>query len=134
MTMKFYIVAFLLALLLLSACHSARRINIINRTSDEAEIEWVIKEDSIHRSKLYISNSDTVRFTVHSKPPYNKIKMSFGAGNWAPKQVSDFVDDLNSLEIKWNGGYIKLDTTKIYDYLVLRRKGLDNSQIKISLR
>lgn len=133
--MKFYIVAFLLALLLLSACHSARRINIINRTSDEAEIEWVIKEDSIHRSKLYISNSDTVRFTVHSKPPYNKIKMSFGPGNWTPKELKNFTDDLHYLKMKWNAGFIKLDSThRILDFLIIRRNGLDNSQINIVLK
>jgi hypothetical protein len=105
-----------------------------NHSSDNAEFIWSIKQDSILKSKLFFSNNDTVRFVLGNKRPFNHIKMSFGTGNWAPKHLSDFVDDLNSLEIKWKGGYIKLDSTKIYDYLVLRRRGLDNSQIKIDLR
>lgn len=111
-----------------------RRIRMENYTGEEASISWVIKEDSLHQSKLYMSNSETVRFTLQAKKPYNKIKMSVGVGNWRPSELSNFVDDLESLEIKWKGGTIKLDTTAIYDYLVIRRRGMDNSQIKIELR
>ena len=111
-----------------------RRIRMENYSGEEASISWVIKEDSLHQSKLFMSNSDTVRFTLQPKRPYNKIKMSVGTGNWRPAALAAFVDDLQCLEIKWKGGTIKLDTTAIYDYLVIRRQGMDNSQIRIQLK
>jgi hypothetical protein len=60
--------------------------------------------------------------------------MSFGSGAWTPAVLTNFVDDLETMEIKWKGGTIKLDTTQIFDYLVIRRRGMDNSQIKIQLK
>jgi hypothetical protein len=60
--------------------------------------------------------------------------MSFGAGTWTPAALNNFVDDLETMEIKWKGGTIKLDTAQIFDYLVIRRRGMDNSQIKIQLK
>jgi hypothetical protein len=132
--MKYCILVLTVAVLFLMACNSMRRIRMENRSDEEATISWVIKEDSLHQSKLFMSSSDTVRFTLQPKRPYNKIKMSVGTGNWRPKELSDFVDDLECLEIKWKGGTIKLDTTAIYDYLVIRRKGMDNSQIKIEVK
>jgi hypothetical protein len=60
--------------------------------------------------------------------------MSFGVGKWTPKELSKFVDDISTLEIKWKGGTIKLDSTQIFEYLVVRRRGIDNSQIKIELK
>ena len=132
--MKYCILVLSASMLFLMACNSMRRIRMENYSGEEAFISWVIKEDSINKSKLFFSNSDTVRFTLQPKKPYNKIKMSMGAGNWRPAALADFVDDLQSLEIKWKDGAIKLDTTAIYDYLVIRRRGMDNSQIKIELR
>ena len=132
--MKYCILVLSVSMLFLMACNSMRRIRMENYSGEEAFISWVIKEDSINKSKLFFSNSDTVRFTLQPKKPYNKIKMSMGTGNWRPAALADFVDDLQSLEIKWKGGTIKLDTTAIYDYLVIRRRGMDNSQIKIELR
>ena len=132
--MKYRILAFIVSVLFLVACNSMRRIRMDNYSGEEASISWVIKKDSIHQSKLFMSNSDTVRFTMQPKRPYNKIKMSVGVGNWRPAELSDFVDDLECLEIKWKGGIVKLDTTAIYDYLGIRRGGIDNSQIRIQLR
>ena len=51
-----------------------------------------------------------------------------GTGTWTPAVLTDFVDDLETLEIKWKGGTIKLDSTQIYDYLVIRRRSIDNSR------
>ena len=116
------------------ACNSVRRIRMENRSGEEAVIKWVIKKDSLTKSKLFFSNADTVRFPLQTRAPYNKIKMSFGSGSWTPTILSDFVDDLETLEINWKGGLIKLDSSKIYDYLIIRRKGMDNSQIKIELK
>ena len=120
--------------ILLFACNSVRRIRMENKSGEDAMISWVIKKDSINQSKLFFSNSDTVRFTLQQKAPYNKIKMSFGSGTWTPAVLTNFVDDLETMEIKWKGGTIKLDTTQIFDYLVIRRRGMDNSQIKIQLK
>ena len=119
---------------LLVACNSLRRIRMENYSDDDAVITWTIKEDSINQSKLYMYNSKSVSFTLQPKKPYNKIKLSAGTGTWTPKTLSNFIDDLETLEIKWKDGTIKLDSTEIYDYLVIRRRGMDNSQIKIQIK
>ncbi len=133
MKYRFYVFVTGIMLLLL-ACNSVRRIRMENRSGEDALLTWVIKADSINQSKLFFSNSDTVRFQLQPKAPYNKIKMSFGTGTWTPTILTDFVDDLETLEIKWKGEVIKLDSTNIFDYLVIRRRSIDNSQIKILLK
>lgn len=132
--MKYLIYVLTIGIVLLCACNSVRRIRMENQTDEDALITWVIKADSINQSKLFFSNSDTVRFPLQQRAPYNRIKMSFGTGTWTPAVLSDFVDDLETLEIKWKGGTIKLDSTQIFDYLVIRRRSMDNSQIRIELR
>src|SRR5215203_5946515 len=131
--MKYWLV-FIGGSILLFACNSMRRIRMENYSSEDALITWVIKEDSINKSKLYLSNSKTVSFTLQQKKPYNMVKLSLGTGSWTPAILTDFVDDLETLEIKWKGGTIKLDSTQIFDYLVIRRRSIDNSQIKIELK
>ena len=132
--MKYPIYVLTIGIVLLCACNSVRRIRMENQTDEDALITWVIKADSINQSKLFFSNSDTVRFPLQQRAPYNRIKMSFGTGTWTPAVLTDFVDDLETLEIKWKGGTIKLDSTQIFDYLVIRRRSMDNSQIRIELR
>ena len=132
--MKYWFYLFAGGALLLSACNSRRRIHMENYSNDEAVITWTIKEDSINKSQLYMSNSKTVSFNLHDKKPYNKVKMSVGTGTWTPAVLTNFIDDLETLEIKWKGETIKLDSTEIFDYLVIRRRGIDNSQIKIQLK
>lgn len=132
--MKYWLYALIGSSLLLIACNSVRRIRMENKSGEDAMISWVIKKDSINQSKLFFSNSDTVRFTLQQNAPYNKIKMSFGSGTWTPSVLTNFVDDLETMEIKWKGGTIKLDTTQIFEYLVIRRRGIDNSQIKIQFK
>jgi hypothetical protein len=132
--MKYWLYALMGSSILLVACNSVRRIRMENKSGEDAMISWVIKEDSINQSKLFFSNSKTVNFTLQPKAPYNKIKMSFGSGTWTPAVLTNFVDDLETIEIKWKGGTIKLDSTEIFEYLVIRRRGMDNSQIKIQLK
>jgi hypothetical protein len=132
--MKYWFYLLFGSSLLLIACNSMRRIRMENYTTENAEITWTLKEDSINKSKLYMSNSKTVSFTLQDKKPYNKINLSVGTGTWTPAVLSNFIDDLETLEIKWKGGNIKLDSTEIFDYLVIRRRGIDNSQIKIQLK
>lgn len=106
-----------------------------NKSGGEAEITWILKEDSLAKSRLFISNSDTVRYTLHNKTPHNKLKMSFGVGSWTPAELLNFADDLMSFQIKWDSGFIKIDsTTQIVDFLRLRRRGMDNSQISIVVK
>ena len=131
--MKYWLV-FIGGSVLLLACNSMRRIRMENFSSEDASITWVIKEDSINKSKLYLSNSKTVNFTLQQKKPYNMVSMSMGTGTWTPAILTDFVDDLETLEIKWKGGTIKLDSTQIFEYLVIRRRSVDNSLIKIELK
>lgn len=132
--MKYWFYGFAASIMLLCACNSTRRIRMENRSGEDATITWVIKADSINQSKLFFSNADTVRFPLQQKSPYNRIKMSFGTGTWTPAVLNDFVDDLETLEIKWKGGTIKLDSTAIFDYLVIRRRSIDNSQIRIEIK
>lgn len=132
--MKYWFYVLATSLVMLCACNSVRRIRMENRSGEDALITWVIKKDSINQSKLFFSNADTVRFPLQQKSPYNKIKMSLGTGSWTPAVLSNFVDDLETLEIKWKGGTIKLDSTEIFNYLVIRRRSIDNSQIKIELK
>ncbi len=132
--MKYWLCLFIGGSFLLAACNSLRRIRMENYSDEEAVITWTLKEDSINQSKLYMYNSKTVSFNLQEKKPYNKVKMSVGTGTWTPTVLTNFIDDLETLEIKWKGGNIKLDTTEIYEYLVIRRRGMDNSQIKIQLK
>lgn len=126
----FFLLAFCLSCF---GCHSSKRIIIENKTKEEAEITFVLNPDSLHQSRLYILNSDTVRFVMnHTK--HRKIKMSFGSGNWRPKSLTAFADDLQYLQLKWNKDFIKLDSTQgIIDFLSARRKGMDKSQVRIIL-
>jgi hypothetical protein len=118
----------------LAACHSMRRINMENKSADTAEFVWVLKKDSVLQSKLFLSNSDTVRFLLQNHSN-NKVKLSLGSGSWTPKTLQNFADDLESLQIKWANGFIKLDSlSQIIDFLSVRRKGMDNSQVKILVR
>ena len=133
--MKPYLVYTLLFIgCLCMSCNASRRIHIENKTADDAEITWVLKEDSLHKSYLYVSNSDTVRFQLKNKSPYNRLKLSAGNGSWTPVTLTDFADDLHYLLLQWNTGFIRLDSTqRITDFLLLRRRGIDNSQVKIVL-
>ena len=125
----------LLAVFVLTSCHAARRLKMENKSGDMAEIIWVLKKDSLTQSKLFVSNSDTVRFSLHNRAPHNKLKMTMGVGSWTPSILTNFADDLKSVLIKWNSGFIKLDsTTQIVDFLSLRRRGMDNSQINIVVK
>ncbi len=106
-----------------------------NLSSEEAQIVWTIKEDSIHSSPFYISNTREQTFTLLPNAPGNRINMSSGIGTWSLKHVQNLVDDLESLEIRWKNGEIKLDTEeKIRDYLLSRRKGIGKDKIEIRIK
>ena len=117
------------------ACNAGRKIVVENKTKSDVEIVWVIKEDSIHQSPLYISNSDVVKLTIHENSPRKKMTFTVGSGSWTPAVLNSFADDLHSMQLKWNTGFIKLDSSvKIVDFLRIRRKGIDNSVIHIVMK
>ena len=134
MTMKTSILVILL-IMIFESCDPMRRINMKNQTSGEAEITWYIKEDSIFSSPLYISNSQEVSFQIPPVEEDKKIRMSFGSGSWSPAVLTNFVDDLDSMVVKWNNQTAVLNTTEsMYHFLLARRRGLDKSKIHIRLK
>ncbi len=58
--------------------------------------------------------------------------MSCGIGEWNSRALNNFVDDLESLELKWIGGTIKMtNTDSIKNFLYNRRIGLNHGTISI---
>ncbi len=113
-------------------CDPMRRINMKNRTDEKAEIIWHIMEDSILSSPLYISNSQKVKFELLPGGRSRDIKMSFGMGNWSPRYLKSVIDDLDSVEIRWNNKYAVLRShEEMYEYLSARRRTPDKSKIQI---
>jgi hypothetical protein len=124
----------LFPLLCLPACNPARRIDMINHTSGEAEFLWIIREDSIPRSPFFLSSSDTLRIRLGNRKPRNTAKMSFSPGTWSPDELTRLVGGLRALEIHTDSGTIKLeDAPDLKTFLFLRRRGLDGSIIRIAL-
>ena len=108
-----------------------RRIHIENQSDEEAEIIWKIKEDSILSSPLFISINPEVKFSLPPNPNED-INMSCGVGEWSIKALNEFADDLESIELKWVGGTIKMtNADTIRSFLFNRRMGLDHGTIKI---
>lgn len=124
------ILIFIAGLFLLS-CDPMRRIHIENYSDEEAEIIWKIKEDSILCSPLFISDNPEVKFLLY--PMSNKaINMSCGVGEWSVLALGEFADDLESIELKWVGGAIKMtNPDSIHSFLLNRRMGLDHGTISI---
>ena len=133
--MKYLLVLSLIFLAVASGCDPMRRIRMTNQTGEEASIVWMIKEDSINSSPLFISSDKVVRFDLDTKTPGKSINMSFGIGTWTPKVLRNFVDDLDTLKIIWKDQEIVLDSEeRIMDYLLPRRAGLGKDKIKITLK
>lgn len=114
------------------SCDPMRRINMKNRTDEKAEIIWHIMEDSILSSPLYISNSQEVKFELLPGGRSRDIKMSFGIGRWSPGYLTSVIDDLDSVEIRWNNKTAVLRShEEMYEYLYKRRRTPDKSKIQI---
>ena len=125
------IILFCLTVIFLLSCDPMRRIQMANYSNGDAEIIWTIKEDSILNSPLFISVNPEVRF--HLAPTSKKaINLSCGIGEWSISALNEFTDDLESLELKWVGGSIKMtNTDSIRNFLLNRRMGLDHGTIMI---
>ena len=133
--MKYLLVLTLAFLTITSGCDPMRRIRMTNQTGEEASVVWMIKEDSINSSPLFISSDKVVRFDLDTKTPGRSINMSFGIGTWTPKVLRNFVDDLDTLKISWKNQEIVLDSEeKIMNYLLPRRAGLGKDKIRITLK
>ena len=121
-------------LVLITGCDPFQRIRMKNDTADEGEIVIFIKEDSIHRSPFFISNSKEVRFLV--RPGKNgTIHLSCGIGNWTPSAVKNLADDLESIKIRSSGNEVHLASEEeITAFLLSRRTGLDKGTIDIRIQ
>jgi hypothetical protein len=119
--------------LLIASCDPLRRINMKNKSAENASIIWTLKErDSLYKSPFFISNSKITRFDLKPSKPYNEVKMSFGLGSWTRDSLAMITDRLETLEIISGTTKIKIDSSKnIYDYLLARRKGLGKKRIEI---
>lgn len=133
--MKYLILVLVFGCSIVISCDPMRRINMTNSTDQKAEIIWHIKEDSIHSSPLFISNTKEMKFELLPDKPGNRIRLSAGVGNWTPAELKNFVDDLDSVIIRHSGGEIKLTSEDaIADYLMKRRKGLDRGKIELAIQ
>jgi len=122
-------------LVIISGCDPLRRINMKNETGSDAEITWIIKEDSLHKSPFFISSSREQKFELKPKSPDNAIYMSAGIGTWTPRYMREIVNDLDSLIIRWNDKEIRLGSEKeIMDFLLPRRRGVGKDKIIITLK
>ncbi len=127
------LIVFSFLLAVLSGCDPYQRIRMNNNTAGDAEVIVIIKEDSIHSSPFYISNSREVNFLVLPGRK-GRINLSCNVGNWTPAAVRNLVDDLESIKIRGNGAEIQLTTEdEIIAYLLARRTGLDNGTIDIKI-
>ncbi len=82
-----------------------------------------------------MSNSREVKFEMQPGGKRDDIKMSFGIGKWTPKYLASVVDDLDSVEIKWNNKTAVLRSQEeMLNYLSARRRSLDKSKIHIVLK
>lgn len=119
--------------ILLWSCDPMRRIQMQNLSSNQASITWTIREDSIHSNRLYMSNSREVVFPL--APSSRPINLSSGVGSWSPQALYQFADDLESLVIEWGGRQIRITgTDSIARFLLHRRRGLDKSKIRITIK
>ena len=119
----------------MAACDPARRINMRNESGGDAEITWVIKEDSLHQSPFFITSSKEQKFELKNDKPGNAILMSAGVGTWTPRYLKEVVNDLDSVVIKWNGKELTLRSEEeILAFLLPRRMGIGKEKIEINLK
>ena len=129
--MKTFTCLFILGMLAMFSCDPVRRIDVKNQSSDTAHVIWTLNEDSLMNNPFLISNSKELKFALYS-PKREEIKMSFGPGNWSPKEVQKLVGHLTSLEIISATQRIKIDSLPLLkDFLLARRRGVGGARIEI---
>ncbi|MDQ3682262.1 MAG: hypothetical protein M3352_04205 [Bacteroidota bacterium] len=105
-----------------------------NKSNNDAEVIFKLKEDSAKTSPFFISNSTRVDFNLKNKKPQNFASMSFGLGRWTEASIKNIADDLESFEIKHTKDSMLLTTEdQIAKYFFAKRKGTFKSRIEIIL-
>ena len=114
-----------------ASCDPVRRIDMKNESGDSARVIWTLNDDSLMNNPFLLSNSKELTFTLYP-PKNNAIKMSFGTGNWSPREVQKLTGYLKSLEIITSSQRIKIDSLPLLkEYLLARRKGIGGARIEI---
>ncbi len=130
--MKYF--SLIISILFLFSCNPSRRINLRNKSNNNAEVIFKLKEDSAKTSPFFISNSTRVNFNLKNKKPHNWATMSFGLGKWTKASIKNIADDLESFEIKHTKDSMLFNTEdQIAQYLFAKRKGTFKSRIEIIL-
>ncbi len=130
--MKYF--CLVISILFLLSCDPSRRINMRNKSNNNAEVIFKLKEDSAKTSPFFISNSTRVDFNLKNKKPQNFASMSFGLGKWTEASIKNIADDLESFEIKHTKDSMLLTTEdQIAKYFFAKRKGTFKSRIEIIL-
>jgi len=130
--MKYF--SLIISILFLFSCNPSRRINLRNKSNNNAEVIFKLKEDSAKTSPFFISNSTRVDFNLKNKKPQNFASMSFGLGKWTEASIKNIADDLESFEIKHTKDSMLLTTEdQIAKYFFAKRKGTFKSRIEIIL-
>lgn len=122
---------FISTIAFLYSCDPARRINMKNTSGGDAEIIWLIKEDSLANSPFFMSLSKEITFSLQSKPPYNHVKLSLGEGSWSAVHFNNIMEDVDSLIIRSHNGEIRMGQEELKAFLWSRRMGLDKGKINI---
>jgi len=131
--MRYFFV--IIPVLFLLSCDPSRRINMQNKSNNDVEVIFKLKEDSAKTSPFFISNSTKVNFSLKNTKPHNLAAISFGLGKWTKTSIKNIADDLESFEIKHAKDSILLTTEdQIAEYLFAKRKGTFKSRIEISFR
>src|SRR5439155_24470188 len=123
-SMKILVGFIFFVLAVCSSCDPVRRIDMRNETADTVKFIWTLNEDSLMNNPFLISNSKKLEFVL--APPKTKfIRMSFGQGNWQPKDVQKLVGFLESFQIVSPSQRIKIDSlSQLKDFLLARRRGI----------
>ena len=115
------------------SCNPARLHCMKNNAADTVQITWMASEDSIGFNPFVLNNSRELKFTL---PPggHNKIKMSFGSGNWSPAYVQHLMKYLVSLQVQSPKHQKVLSSPKeISEFLLAHRRGLGGKRIELTV-
>lgn len=94
------------------------------------EFRWKLNEDSLANNPFFLHSSTSLTFVL--RPPHRKIKMSFGAGAWSPREVQKLVNYLVSLEIESPAQKIRMDSLpQLRDFLLARRRSIGGACIHL---
>jgi len=133
--MQVKILTLIFILLAFASCDPLRRIVVKNESTEKATITFKLKEDSALHSPVFINNSEKVSYTITNLSPHNKMRLSFGSGNWTHGAIKNLADDLDYLEIESTAGNQKLASEEeIITFLKEHLKGILRKNIHINIK